>query len=74
MIKDVIFRNPKQLICSDLVTITKLRMWIKGATSIALRKPTESVGRSATLTIPELEQSKAAVLEFARFSALPAEL
>ena len=33
----------------------------------------ESVGRSAILTIPELEQSKAAVL-YARFSALSAEL
>ena len=27
-----------------------------------IRKPTQSVGRSPTLTIPELEQSKTAVL------------
>jgi hypothetical protein len=38
------------------------------------KKEPESVGRSATLTIPELEQSKTAVLQYARLSALSAEL
>src|SRR5580704_2036920 len=47
---------------AELFTNTKLRRWLKGATSYAPQKQPECVGRSATLTIPELEQSKTAVL------------
>ena len=38
------------LICAELFTNTKLRGWLKGATSYAPKKQPESVGRSATLT------------------------
>ena len=62
MIKDVHIKNPTLLICAELVTNTRLRRWLKGATSYAPEKRPESVGHSATLTILELEQSKTAVL------------
>src|SRR5258708_28682794 len=62
MIKDVHFKNPTLLICAELFTNTKLRRWLKGATSYARQKARISVGRSATLSIPELDQSKTAVL------------
>jgi hypothetical protein len=62
MIKDVHIKNPTLLICVELFTHTKLRRWLKGATSNAFRKPARICRSSATLTITELEQSKAAVL------------
>jgi hypothetical protein len=62
MNEDVHIKNPTLLICAELFTNTKLRRRLKGATCNAPKNQPESVGRSATLTIPDLEQSKAAVL------------
>src|SRR5437870_4067461 len=73
MIKDVCFNDPRSTF--DGVGASKqdhflgrrlvsTRLWrrLKGAASYAPQNQPESVGLYATLTVPELEQSKAAVL------------
>jgi hypothetical protein len=62
MIKDVHFKNPALLICAELLTNTKLGRWLKGATSYAPPKAARMCRSFYTLTVPELEQSKTAVL------------